>query len=115
MAKKPVENRSVIGLYSMVRAISRKFLFIVSAVIEAGAGLALVVSPALSVSFLFGTSLQTPIEPAISRVAGAALVSLAVACWFARRDEQSRSAIGLIWAMLLYNMAVAALLAQTHF
>jgi hypothetical protein len=115
MAKKPVENRSVIGLYSMFCAISSKSLFIVSAVIEAGAGLALLVSPALSVSFLFGSSLEDPSALAISRVTGAALVSLAVACWLAREDEQSRTATGLIWAMLLYNVAVAMLLTQGHF
>jgi len=38
------------------------------------------------------------------------LLSLGIACWLARNDEQSRAATGLIAAMLLYNTAVAAVL-----
>ncbi len=91
-----------------------KSLFIVTTVIEAVAGLALALSPAPSVSFVFGAALETPAALAISRVAGAALVSLAIACWLARHDEQSRSATGLIWAMLLYNFSVAAFLVQAR-
>jgi len=47
----------------------------------------------------------------IGRVAGAALLALGVACWFARGDALGGDAKGLVAAMLLYNVAVAALLA----
>jgi hypothetical protein len=87
-----------------------KPLFIVTAVIEAGAGLALVGWPSLTVALLLGSSLETPIGLTVARVAGAALFSLGAACWFARHDEQSRAATGLIAAMLLYNSAAVALL-----
>jgi xanthine/uracil permease len=87
-----------------------KHLFIVTAVIEAGTGLGLAVAPSVLVSLLIGASLDTP-GMVVARVAGAALLSLGVACWLARNDEQSRAATGLIAAMLLYNIAAVSVLA----
>src|SRR4051812_41555546 len=88
-----------------------KRLFIASAVIEAGAGLAFALSPAMFVSLLLGTALDSPTGLVTARIAGAALFSLAAACWLARQDEQSRAASALIASLLLYNAAVVALLA----
>ena len=88
-----------------------KLLFIVTAVIEAATGLALLVSPALPVSVLLGASLDTPASLTVARVAGAALLSLAVACWLARNDERSPAAKGVVAAMLVYNIGAVAVLA----
>ena len=87
-------------------------LLAVTAVLEAVAGLALVVSPALFVGLLLGTSFDTPAGLAVGRITGAALVALAVACWVARDNPPGRAAQGLIAAMLFYNIAVVAIL--TH-
>jgi hypothetical protein len=46
----------------------------------------------------------------VSRVAGVALLALGVACWLAREDAEGRAAKGLLAAMLLYNVAVVAIL-----
>ena len=89
-----------------------KHLFIVTAAIEAGAGLSLLLSPAVPVSLLLGLPLDTPAGLAIGRVGGAALLSMGAACWLARNDEQNQAAIGLIAAMLLYNTAVVVVLAH---
>ena len=89
-----------------------KHLFIVTAAIEAGAGLSLLLSPAVPVSLLLGLPLDTPAGLAVGRVGGAALLSMAAACWLARNDEQNQAAIGLIAAMLLYNTAVVVVLAH---
>ena len=86
-------------------------LLIVTAVIEAGAGLALLVLPSAAVALLFGAALDTPAAVAAGRVAGAALLALGFACWLARQDGQSRAAAGLVAAMLLYNTAAVAILA----
>jgi hypothetical protein len=98
-----------------VRACACKSLLIVTAILETGTGLALVVSPSVPVSLLLGTSLETPAAVAVGRIAGAAVLSLGAACWLARNDEQSRATTGLIAAMLLYNIAAVAVLAGATF
>ncbi len=84
-----------------------KILLIVTAAIEAPTGLALVLSPSMLASILLGASLDTP-GLVVARVAGAALLGLATACWLARNDPQGRA--GLIAALLLYNTAAVAVL-----
>ncbi len=88
-----------------------RVLLTVTAVIEVGAGLAILVVPSAAVALLLGASLDTPAAVAAGRVAGAALLTLGVACWVARRDGQSRAAAGLVAAMLLYNTVAVAILA----
>jgi hypothetical protein len=87
-----------------------KSLQIASAMIELGAGLVLLSSPSIAVSFLVGAQLEGPAAPAAARICGAALLSLGVACWLARGDASSRAASGLVAAMLLYDIAVAGIL-----
>ena len=87
-----------------------KPLLIVTAVIEAGAGLALMTIPSVVSTILLGATLDPPVALVVARVAGAALVSLGVACGLAGTDEQGRVARGLVAAMLLYNVAVVAVL-----
>ena len=89
-----------------------KPLFIATAVIEVGAGLALIVSPALAASILIGAPFDTPADSVVGRVAGAALLALALACWRARDDEQNRARSGIVSGMLLYNAVVVMVLAD---
>ena len=72
----------------------------------------LLVSPTLVVAFLLGASLDAPAALIVGRIAGAALLSLGVACWLARDDGLSLALRALIAAMLLYNCAAAAVLAH---
>jgi hypothetical protein len=60
---------------------------------------------------LLGSSLDAPAARLIARLAGLALLSLGVACWLASRGEKSSAAVGLMAAMLLYNIGAVALLA----
>jgi len=88
-----------------------KTLHTVTAVIELGAGLALLCFPSPVVELVLGSPLDTPTALSVARVGGAGLLSLGVACWLARGDSESRAARGLVAAMLLYNVGAVAILA----
>ena len=88
-----------------------KALLIATALIEVGAGLALFVSPALAASILIGAPFDAPADSVVGRVAGAALLALALACWRARDEGPSRATNGLIAGMLLYNVGTVLVLA----
>ena len=82
--------------------------FVLSGVMEVGAGAALLLAPDLVIGLLFGSS-GTPAGLAPARVAGAALMSLGAACWLARHDGISAASRALVNGMLTYNAAVTAL------
>jgi len=88
--------------------------FVVTAVMEVGAGLAFLMVPALVISLLFAPSaIQT--AAAIGRLAGAALLSLGVACWWARHDVGGAASRGLVSGLMIYNAAVVALVLFGNF
>ena len=87
-----------------------KLLLIIAAVVEAGAGLTLLLMPIVATSALLGTPLDTPTGLVAARIAGAALVALAIACWQARNGERGSPATGVVQAMLFYNFAAAMVL-----
>ncbi|MGM4910303.1 hypothetical protein [Rhizobium sp. 768_B6_N1_8] len=91
-------------------AANARLLFSVTGVVEAATGLALLIAPALLVQMLLGAAPDTPAGMTAARVAGAAVLSLAVACWLARDDLAGKAAKGLVTAMLFYNFAVVAIL-----
>jgi hypothetical protein len=83
-----------------------KKLLVITAAIEAGTGLGLLVIPAVIAQILLGATLDTPAAVTVARVAGAALFALSVACWLSRDDGRA-----LVMAMLFYNVIAAAILA----
>ena len=87
-----------------------KNLLIVTAVIEVVTGLVLVAIPTLLATILLGSSLDSPVELIVMRVAGVALLALGLACWFARLDGESRTTRGLVTAMVVYNAGIVTLL-----
>ena len=87
-----------------------KLLLIISAILEAGLGLGLLLLPTLPTSILLGVPVDTPAGLVAARVAGAALIALAIACWQARNGEREGPATGVVQAMLFYNFAVTAVL-----
>jgi riboflavin transporter FmnP len=87
-----------------------KLLLIIASVVEAGAGLTLLLMPIVATSALLGTPLDTPTGLVAARIAGAALVALAIACWQARNGERGSPATGVVQAMLFYNFVAAIVL-----
>jgi hypothetical protein len=85
-------------------------LLVVTALLEGVTGLTLVAFPSPIVTLLLGSSLDGPAPLTIARVAGVALVALALTCWLTRHDVQSRAARGLIAGMVLYHTGVALVL-----
>lgn len=82
----------------------------VTALSEAATGLALLVLPWMVASILLGSSLESPAALVMARLGGAALLCIGAACWLVREDPNSRAARGFLAALLLYNVAVAAVL-----
>ena len=80
-----------------------KMLLIVTAVLEAIAGAAFLLIPAIAFSTLLGLPLDTPAGLVAGRLAGAAIIGLAIACWQARNSEKSGAALGIVAAMMFYN------------
>ena len=90
---------------------ARGTLFAAAAFIEVGAGLTLIGLPALGIWLLLGVRGPSPEALIVGRVCGAGMLAIGVACWFARDDHGSPSQRGLLWAMLVYNIGVCAVLA----
>jgi hypothetical protein len=90
---------------------SQRKLFIVTALIEVGAGLSLAFLPAQVIWLLIGVGHPATEALIVGRVAGVALLAIGVACWIARDDSGSRSQHGLLWGMLIYNIGTCSVLA----
>ena len=85
-------------------------VLVLTALLECGTGVGLLVAPTPLVRLLLGAALDGPGGLLMARFSGAALVTLGLACWLARDDESSRAARGLVVAMAMYNVAAAGVL-----
>jgi hypothetical protein len=92
---------------------SQAKLFITTAVVELGAGLALMSMPALAIRLMFDIAEPSPEALMIGRVGAAALLAIGIACWLAKDDNSSRSQRGLLWGMLTYNVGACIVLAAS--
>lgn len=81
----------------------------ITAIIEAGTALGLLVAPVAFVQLLLGGKIAGGSIP-MERVAGVALLALGVACWLGSSDTQSCAARGIVSAMVLYNLGAVLIL-----
>jgi hypothetical protein len=88
-----------------------RLLLTLTALLEVGTGLMLLLSPRVPLEILLGFRGPGPDILVVARVAGAALVAIGVAAWLARSDNRTPSLIGVLAGILVYNLAVAAVLA----
>jgi hypothetical protein len=108
----PASSQSVVRVvasFPFAVFVMSKLLLIVTALLEVGTGVALLIAPSLIVELLLGKGLSSPQSLVLGRVTGAALISIGVACWLASNGESSGHR-GLVGSMLIYNLAVPVLL-----
>lgn len=84
-------------------------LLTLTAALELGAGTVLIVAPAMILILLLGPAVDVTPAVGVARVMGAALIALGAACWWTRDEERTAAAKALVRAMLIYNVAVVAL------
>jgi len=84
-----------------------KKLLITTAIFEAITGILLMAAPLYVASMLLGEESLGAVALTIARIAGAALITLAIACLF---SQQSDYAINVVKAMLFYNIAATSVL-----
>lgn len=84
-----------------------KSLLTVTALLEGATGLGLVTIPSMLVSILLGTSLTDPTALLICRLTGAALITVALACWISSREGNPTK---MVMVMLGYNAFCIGLL-----
>ena len=87
-----------------------KNLLTLTAAIEAGTGLLMIVFPSTLASLLLGSSLDAPVALTIARIAGVAIFTLGVTCWLNRNDGQRKATGGLVAALMIYNIGISAVL-----
>jgi hypothetical protein len=73
----------------------------------------LLVWPPVLLALLLGVNQASPETTCCARIAGAALLAIGVACWIGRSDTHSSAQLGLLFGALVYDMAVAVILAYT--
>jgi hypothetical protein len=83
---------------------------IVTAFAECGAGITLLLLPAVALGLLLGSGPAGPEAVLVGRIAGAALLSIGVASGMTRQDRSSPAQRGLLTGLLIYNTTVSALL-----
>jgi hypothetical protein len=85
-------------------------LLLITAIIEAATGLALLVTPSVVVELMLGLPLETYAAVTLGHIAGAALLALGVAAGLARGDRQGGATRGLVTAIMIYNLGVSVIL-----
>jgi hypothetical protein len=82
----------------------------VTAAIELGAGVALMIAPSLVATLLVGAPLPSDVGESVARVCASALLALGVACGLACGDARSRATYAVVVAMLVYNIGAVVVL-----
>jgi hypothetical protein len=83
------------------------------AVVEAAAGLGLLVAPSTLAELLLREPL-TGAGPIIARLGGGGVLALAIACWFARRTPSTAAGVGVARAFLVYNLVACGVLIAAY-
>jgi hypothetical protein len=89
---------------------SRARLFTTTALLESGAGVALLCLPWTVIHLLLGAEEPTTTAMLVARVMGLGLIALGVSAWL-KKDERVEANTGLLSGLLTYNIAISIALA----
>jgi len=90
--------------------VRRDYLLLVTALIEVGTGLSLMILPSIPFALLLDVSQPGRETIFIGRIAGAALFSIGSNSWLARGHKPGRALRGLLISVLIYDALAAGLL-----
>ena len=90
---------------------STKALLLTTVVAGLAGGIALLTVPTLVAALLFADALDGTAANAVARMAGLAMIAIAVICFFAR-DTRGPATNGILTGLLTYNASVSLLLTQ---
>ena len=94
--------------YRLCNSSILKKLLTFTAILEGATGLGLVIVPGFVVSLLLGTALNEPAGTFVSRLAGVALMTLAIICWLYRNIGPGVQ--GIRTGLMFYNTAAGLIL-----
>jgi hypothetical protein len=97
------------GSIESVSRMSNGPILVVSALMEIGAGLILLAVPVMAISLVFDFPGGGGAGVVLGRFAGAALLAIGAACWWARHDNASAASRALVSGLLIYNAAIVGL------
>jgi hypothetical protein len=86
-----------------------KALLLTTAVIEVGAGLALLGWPTVFAKMLYAAPIEGAVPLSIARIGGMGLLSLGIAAWLSSPGP----ARGLVGGLVLYNIGAAVIFGMT--
>lgn len=75
----------------------------IGAFLEIPVGLGLLIAPSPLASLLLGAPLSGA-GLVVARLAGGGILGLGIACWFARSTPSDRAGLGVVIALLIYNV-----------
>ena len=90
---------------------SIKLFLKITGLVEAITGFGLVIIPSFLITILLGTTLTDKAALIPGRLAGAALITISIACYFVKGDSQSYL---MVKAMLVYNLISTTLLVYAY-
>ena len=87
-----------------------KALLTAIAAIELGTGVGLLLAPSTVAELLLGQPLGSGVPLVVGRVAGIALIAIALVCWLENASDRAGAPIPLLTGLLAYNSVVPLLL-----
>lgn len=87
-----------------------KLLLMLTFLFEAPVGVLMSVAPSVFFSAVFGVDFDTPAGSIAARIAGVAILSLAIVCGQSRNSKVDTALTSIVAAMLFYNAAVNVVL-----